>query len=124
MLQKTSIDTYKLQIPIGLRLHPEFHTSLLKPYVGDPSSVRLNAPNTGMVVAGGDEGFLVENIVGHRKSRKGIEFLVKWQGYPSSENTWEPRENLLKPARHLIFEVFDPQAAEGGGLVRYESEKT
>jgi len=28
--QKVSIDTYKLKLPTGLRLHPDFHTSLLK----------------------------------------------------------------------------------------------
>lgn len=23
-----------------------------------------------------------------------IEYLIKWRGYPSSENTWEPRQHL------------------------------
>lgn len=38
--------------------------------------------------------YSVERICGDRK-RAGIQyFLVKWVGYPESENTWEPEGNL------------------------------
>jgi hypothetical protein len=36
----------------------------------------------------------IEKIVNHRKFRKGFRYLVKWKGYPESENTWEPPENF------------------------------
>ncbi len=33
----------------------------------------------------------VEAIVNHRKlDNKQVELLVKWEGYSSNENTWEP----------------------------------
>ena len=36
----------------------------------------------------------VEKIVAKRKRQGRIEFLVKWRGYNSDENSWEPKENL------------------------------
>jgi transposase InsO family protein len=103
VLAKTSIDTYKLQLPIGLRLHDEFHTSLLKPYVFDSDPDRLNVPNEGMIQAGGESGaFLIEDVRGHKKVKGKIHYLVKWLGYPAEFNTWEPLQNILKPAGGLI----------------------
>ena len=100
---KTSIDTYKLSLPVGLRLHPEFHTSLLKPYFVDSDPRRLNKPNEGMVAAGGfEDGFLVERILDHKRSKGKIFFKVKWVGYPSDHNSWEPLDNFIKPATVLI----------------------
>ncbi len=34
------------------------------------------------------EVFKVESIQDHRGSGKGLEFFVKWEGYPVSENSW------------------------------------
>ena len=103
VLKEVTRDTYKIKLPLGLRLHPEFHTSLLKPYKKDHDPERLNRPNEGMIVAcDGSDGYLVENIVGHRKRKGCISYQVKWLGYPLEYNTWEPVENLLKPARDMI----------------------
>jgi Chromo (CHRromatin Organisation MOdifier) domain len=40
--------------------------------------------------------FFVNNILSHRgfPEHSQIEFLIKWQDYPESENSWEPYENL------------------------------
>lgn len=39
--------------------------------------------------------YTVEAIVKHRQRRNGsYEFFIKWKGYSSDENTWEPLENL------------------------------
>ena len=46
----------------------------------------------------------VEKIVDKRTNIYGlVEYLVKWKGYPSSDNTWEPKKNLKK-LDHLIKE--------------------
>ena len=103
VLAKTSVDTYQLQMPPGLKLYPHFHTSLLKPYVADNDCDRLNKPNEGMVAAGGEDGaYLIEDVVDHRIKEKVIQYLIKWVGYPSDYNTWEPLENIRKPASGLI----------------------
>ena len=39
---------------------------------------------------------MVEGIIGKRYSEeKGTEYFVMWEGCGSSENTWEPKQNLL-----------------------------
>lgn len=46
--------------------------------------------------------YIVEKIVGKRKVKQLIEYLVKWKGYDESQNTYEPKANLLKNASKLI----------------------
>ena len=42
-----------------------------------------------------DERFEVESIVDSRTTRSGgTEYCIKWKGYESWQNTWEPEENL------------------------------
>lgn len=108
VVAKTSIDTYKLQMPIGLRIHPEFHTSLLKPYLKDFDPNRINLPNEGMIQAGGESGaFLIEDVIGHKKVKGKIHYLVKWLGYPDENNSWESLQSILKPAGGLINNYLD-----------------
>ena len=33
-------------------------------------------------------------MLDHRESGGGVEYKVHWANYPSSEDTWEPEENL------------------------------
>ena len=59
-----------------------------------------------------EEEFAVEAIIAARVTRKGVpQFEVKWQGYPSSENTWEPEENLAHCATKV--KAFKAAAAKG-----------
>lgn len=60
-----------------------------------------------------EEEFVVEAICGAR-TRKGVaQFEVKWKGYPSSDNTWEPEANLEHCATKL--KAFKAAAAKGKG---------
>ncbi len=47
-------------------------------------------------IKGEDDGeFYVEKVIKMHVNKEGREeFLVKWVGYPLSEATWEPFENL------------------------------
>ena len=40
------------------------------------------------------EQYDVEKIEGHRTTGNTVEYLVKWRGYASSKNTWEPEIHL------------------------------
>ena len=51
--------------------------------------------------------FEVERIVDHRTNDKGeTEFFVKWKGYDSSRNTWEPADHLDN-AKLAIYEYLN-----------------
>lgn len=60
--------------------------------------------NFGPVDDPDDESFLVERLLQDRYTDDKLEFYVKWKGYDSKYNTWEPAENLS--CNKLIKEYF------------------
>ncbi|KAG6456983.1 hypothetical protein O3G_MSEX010046 [Manduca sexta] len=55
--------------------------------------------------------YVVEKILAKRFNprRKQYEYLLKWEGYPHEQNTWEPIENM-ETCKHLL-EAFEKQLA-------------
>ena len=41
--------------------------------------------------------YVVDRIVGHRMTRGGIEYKVRWYGYAASDDTYEPADGLPQP---------------------------
>lgn len=40
----------------------------------------------------------MERIVDKRRNKKGkTEYLVRWKGYDSEDDTWEPEQHLVHP---------------------------
>ncbi|XP_061830011.1 uncharacterized protein [Nerophis lumbriciformis] len=52
----------------------------------------------------GDQVFAVESITKKRVRKGNVEYLLKWQGWPSKYSTWEPEENILDPCLVHIYE--------------------
>ncbi|XP_077137982.1 chromobox protein homolog hpl-1-like [Ranitomeya variabilis] len=46
------------------------------------------------VVIDGQEQFVVEEIIDSRIRRNRLQYLIRWQGYPPEEDSWEPVENI------------------------------
>ena len=92
---------YRLQLPPTLSAkHSSFHVSKLSPYVDGSISFPLRSSSASLsrplpeLSADGEQEWAVEEIIAKRTNRRQVQYLVKWEGYPTSENTWEPVANL------------------------------
>ncbi len=90
--------TYKLALPHQWMIHPVFHASLLTPY-SETKEHGENYSRPPLDLVGGGEQYEVKAIRSHRRQGRGkqLQYLVKWLGYPESDNTWEPAGNLQAP---------------------------
>jgi hypothetical protein len=101
---------YELDLPPQSRLYPVFHVSKLRKHIPrDPDQFILPEPtDTDQEPLIPDnpeyyqEEYEVEKILKHDKLPDGtLRFLVKWVGYPHSQNTWQTAEDLAN-AKDLL----------------------
>ena len=95
IVRKVSPVAYELALLTHMHAHPVFHVSCLKAYQKNPKDFpgREQLHPTPEMIEGAEE-WEVEEVLAKRKRYGKIQYLVKWLGYPNSENTWEPIENL------------------------------
>ena len=81
--------TYRLTLPEQWKIHPVFHVDLLTPYKETTfHGVNYTQPPPDLI--NDEEEYEVEQILDSRirgRNRK-IQYLVKWVGYPDSDNQW------------------------------------
>ena len=96
--EKVGTAAYQLQLPdhpSWRRKHDVFNERLLKPYIQPISEHQKNTSRQpGPIEVNEKAEYEVEAILDTRKRGRTIEYLVKWEGYPHSDNTWEPRMNV------------------------------
>ena len=83
-------DEYTLQNLVTDKLE-KFHLTLLRPFVHD------GRENLRDIALRDTHEFLVERILSHKgdlKRMHSMEYLVKWVGFPDSDNTWLPHAEL------------------------------
>ncbi|XP_077127855.1 uncharacterized protein LOC143783337 [Ranitomeya variabilis] len=61
------------------------------------------------VVIDGQEQFVVEEIVDSRIRRNRLQYLIRWQGYPPEEDSWEPVENINAQQKISYFHQRFPE---------------
>src|ERR1700755_1629527 len=91
---------YQLALPPSWGIHDVFHASLLTPYhETDTHGPNFSRPPP--VLINGEEEYQVERIISHclQGRSKKLHFLIKWEGYPDSDNTWEPAQSVHAPDR-------------------------
>jgi hypothetical protein len=90
VLEKKLFDTYKLELPENLRVHPTFHVSLLKPVAR--KALRPNREHNSwppLDLVHNEPEFEVEAVLKSRQLRGWErEHLVKWKRYHPIEASW------------------------------------
>ncbi|KAF8750039.1 hypothetical protein RHS01_09706 [Rhizoctonia solani] len=92
VVKKISDCAYRLELPSTMRIHNVFYIGLLSKVKRDDKCAFENQPPP--VTIDGEEEYEVEGITDAKEHNGKWFFQVKWKGYGSEENTWEPRENL------------------------------
>ena len=103
--------TYQLALPPQWKIHDVFHADLLTPY----HETELHRPNFTRPppdLIDGEEEYEVEEILQSRKFGKGgkVQYLVKWKGYPESENQWVDWDDLHADEVIADFKKKNPAA--------------
>jgi Chromo (CHRromatin Organisation MOdifier) domain len=113
----------QLELPPQWNIHPVFHSNLLTPYTETPShGPNFTRPPPDLI--DGEEEYEVEQIRSHRtwgRSRT-LQYLIKWKGYPESDNTWENADQIHAPE---LIELYHQALARRGlkaRRVRIEEE--
>ncbi|QRW24877.1 hypothetical protein RhiXN_11789 [Rhizoctonia solani] len=88
-----------------MRIHNVFYVGLLSKVKRDKKRNFENQPPP--VTVDGEEEYKVEGITDMEERNGKWFFRVKWKGYGSEENTWEPRENLKNAEK--ILEKFEKE---------------
>jgi hypothetical protein len=88
--------TYELCLPAQWKLHPMFHVDLLTPYrETEFHGANYDKPPPDLIDR--EEEYEVERIVALRHFGRGhkLQYLVKWKGYPDTENQWVAKEDMF-----------------------------
>ena len=87
--------SYHLELPHQWRIHPVFHTDLLTPY-HETKTHGENYQRPPPELIDNEEEFEVEAILDSRRFGRGrkLQYLIKWLGYPSSDNQWEDTDKV------------------------------
>src|SRR6266567_8520850 len=96
--EEVSPVTYRLDLPLAWNIHNVFHASLLSRYHETPQhGPNYSRPPPDLI--SGEEEYAMERIVNHRRHGRSrtLQYLVKWKGYPESDNTWEPAGQVHAP---------------------------
>ena len=98
IIKEISPVVYQLQLPPSWNIHPMFHASLLSSYSKTPShGPNFSRPPPDLI--DNKEEYEVEQIKVHQNfSRsKRLQYLIKWRGYPESNNSWEDATDVHAP---------------------------
>lgn len=93
---------FKLELPPTMSVHPVFHVNLLEPLrPGHPDQPQDPPPR---IIVNDQLEYIVDRILNSRiGDDNGFDYLVHWQGYANSEDSWEPWEAVWDTAAYKNF---------------------
>ncbi len=95
IVQVMSSINYQLKLPTQWSIHDVFHIDLLTPY----NETTTHGPNYSRPppdLVGKEEEYEVEKILDSWQfgRRRKLQYLIKWKGYPDSDNKWVDRNDV------------------------------
>jgi hypothetical protein len=102
---------YQLELPTQWNIHPVFHIDLLTPY----RETIMHGPNftrPAPELIDGEEEYSVEKILDSQRfgRRWRLQYLVKWEGYPDSDNMWVDKDDVSADDKVWEFKDSNPEA--------------
>jgi hypothetical protein len=102
---------YRLELPMQWNIHPVFHIDLLTLY----RETIMHGPNftqPAPELINGEEEYSVEKILDSRwfGRRQCLQYLVKWEGYPDSDNMWVDKDDVSADDKVREFKDSNPEA--------------
>ncbi|KAL0411995.1 UNVERIFIED_CONTAM: Transposon Tf2-11 polyprotein [Sesamum latifolium] len=92
IMKRIGTVAYRIELPPWWKIHNVFHVSQLKKYSADREDDARNQPNHPQLKLTKTKEKVAEVILNHRVTRTAkrehTEYLVKWKGCSSKENTW------------------------------------
>ncbi len=105
IVQVMSPVNYRLKLPTQWSIHDVFHIDLLTPYhETDLHGSNYSRPAPDLV--DNEEEYKVEKILDTQQFGRGWkkQYLIKWKGYPDSDNEWVDKKNVHAPEVIREFE--------------------
>ena len=98
VIRKISPVAYQIKLPSTMKIHDVFHIDLLIPF-NETTSYGQAYTQPPPELIDGEEEYEVEDIISDRKfgRSKKKQYLIKWKGYPHSENSWVNAKDLHAP---------------------------
>jgi hypothetical protein len=111
IIQVMSAVNYRLELPTQWSIHPVFHIDLLTPY----RETTMHGPNftrPAPELIDGEEEYSIEKILDSRRfgRRWRLQYLVKWEGYPDSDNMWVDKDDVSADNKVRDFKASNPES--------------
>jgi hypothetical protein len=102
---------YRLELPTQWSIHPVFHIDLLTPY----KETIMHGPNftrPAPELIEGEEEYSIEKILDSQQfgRRRRLQYLVKWEGYPDSDNMWVDKDDIFADDKIREFKNSNPKS--------------
>ena len=82
---------YWLVLPKAMKIHNVFHVFLLEPC---KLLIEDTIPLPPPIEVNGEEEYEVKKILNSRVRHRKLQYLIKWLGYPDSNNEWVPKGHI------------------------------
>lgn len=124
MIDQVGAMAHPLELPDNIQLHPVFHISLLRNFIGNPSNVPVPIPslsNESSPILTPQGVLPLRTICQGGKSIS--QALVLWESLPKTKATWENLDRLRREYPHLNLEDKVPIQARGNDMNKIEPQQ-